>query len=170
MLSINSAVRLPEYVTGPLDYSCAYDRSCIQVWGVSIGAAILQNQLAKRLPAAFLQQILGGEKADSSNVSLVYAIIPLIPGLEEPLKHDVRQAFGEAFNVIWQVMTGILGIGLIASLFMENIPLHTYTDQKRDIQQLDKATAGSDLGQIMEQNSSTSFFKSNETIAFNVAP
>ena len=88
---------------------------------------MLQTQLTRRLPSDFLQQLPGG-------VSLAYALIPVIPTLEEPFKTEVRVAFAESLKVIWQVMIGIAGIGLIASLFMKGLPLHTSVDKQWALQ------------------------------------
>ena len=104
-----------------------------KVWGVSIGAAILQNQLAKRLPTQILQTVLAGGKADSSNIDLAYSIIPVIRTFQEPLKHEVRAAFADSLTVIWQVMTGISGMGLLASLWMQDVPIHNQFDDKWDM-------------------------------------
>ncbi|THH32203.1 hypothetical protein EUX98_g2003 [Antrodiella citrinella] len=106
----------------------------LKVWGVSIGAAILQNELGKHLPAEFLQSIVGeGNSPDSSNVNLIYSVIPLIKGLPEPLKHEVRVAFADAFTVIWKTMVGISAIGLLASLLMRDVPMHKFVDEKWDL-------------------------------------
>ncbi len=94
-----------------------------QVWGIAIGASVLQNELNHRLPPEFLERLPTG-------VDLSYAAIPTIRDLPEPLKDQVRQAFGESIAVIWKVMVGILGIGFLASLFMADVPLHDLTDEK----------------------------------------
>lgn len=92
------------------------------MWGVTIGTAILQTQLSKRLPQAFIEQSPKG-------VSIAYAIIPMIQTLEEPLRSEVRAAFADSLSVMWQVMVGIAGIGLLSSLFMKGLPLHTKVDE-----------------------------------------
>ncbi|THH31764.1 hypothetical protein EUX98_g2446 [Antrodiella citrinella] len=114
------------------------------VWGVSIGAAILQNQLASRLPPQFLETVLNGSSYDSSNVNLVFSVIPLIHTLPEPLKEEVRAAFGDSLAVVWQVMTGILVIGLIASVLMRDVPLHSNVDKKWGVRELEKDGGGKD--------------------------
>lgn len=63
-------------------------------------------------------------------VALAYSAIPAIPSLEEPLKTEVRRAFGESAAVIWQVMIGIAAVGLLTSLPMRALPLHTQVDEK----------------------------------------
>lgn len=98
-----------------------------QVWGVTIGGTILQNQLSSRLPAAFLEQLPQG-------VGLAFSAIPLIGKLSEPLRSEVRQAFGESIVVIWQVMIGIAALGLLTSLPMKSLPLHTQVDERWGIE------------------------------------
>ncbi|KAI5119018.1 hypothetical protein M0805_001877 [Coniferiporia weirii] len=93
-----------------------------QVWGVTVGGTILQNELQKRLPAEFIQQFPSG-------TSVAYSIIPLIPSLEEPFRTSVRVAFAESLRVYWEVMTACAVAGLAASLMMKEVPLHTALDE-----------------------------------------
>ncbi len=65
-----------------------------------------------------------------SGVDLSYATIPVIPTLQNPLKDEVRRAFGESIAVVWEVMVGILGIGFLASLAMRDVPMHGQVDEK----------------------------------------
>ncbi|KAL7279432.1 hypothetical protein ACG7TL_007274 [Trametes sanguinea] len=92
-------------------------------WGVTISAAILQNELKRRLPAAFLQQFPDG-------VEIAYAIIPLIPNLEEPLRSEVRIAFAESMATIWKALAGISAAGFVATFLLREVPMQTYTDEK----------------------------------------
>ncbi|CDO74565.1 hypothetical protein BN946_scf184771.g1 [Trametes cinnabarina] len=101
----------------------SFCRSFSAVWGIAIGASVLQNELSHRLPSEFLERLPSG-------VDLTYAAIPTIRNLPQPLKDEVRQAFGDSITVIWKVMVGILAIGLLASLFMADVPLHDMTDEK----------------------------------------
>lgn len=96
---------------------------CFQVWGVTIGGTVLQNELKKRLPAAFLAQVPQGSE-------VAFSVIPVIAELEEPLRNEVRAAFAGSMQVFWQVLTGIGGIGFLASLFMKGIPLHDSVDKE----------------------------------------
>ncbi|KAN0135475.1 MFS general substrate transporter [Lactarius tabidus] len=93
-----------------------------QIWGVTVGGAILQNELKKKLPASFLAQFPQG-------VELAFAAIPSIPTLEQPMKDEVRKTFGEALKVVWQVVLGITVVGFVSSLGMRQFQLHTNIDQ-----------------------------------------
>ncbi|KAK0191701.1 iron permease [Armillaria mellea] len=92
-----------------------------QIWGITIGGTILQNQLIKKLPQQLLTQF-------SSQGDVVFDVIPLLQELEEPLLGEVRAAFASSLQRIWQVMAGISGVGLLVSLFMRHVSLHTSVD------------------------------------------
>ncbi|OBZ76995.1 putative transporter C3H1.06c [Grifola frondosa] len=98
-------------------------RNFAQVWGVTIGGAVLQNELRKRMPAAFQAQFPEG-------TAVAYATIPLIPHLKDPLKSEVRAAFADSLKVVWEVMVGIAGLGLISCVGMKGLPLHTDVDKR----------------------------------------
>ncbi|KIP04457.1 hypothetical protein PHLGIDRAFT_129482 [Phlebiopsis gigantea 11061_1 CR5-6] len=102
----------------------AFGRQFAGVWGVTIGTAVLQTQLTTRLPADFIATLPGGD-----GVALAYSLVPVIPTLEPPLRGQVQAAYADSIAVIWQVLIGVAGIGLLASLFMKGLPLHTETDK-----------------------------------------
>ncbi len=102
--------------------SIVTDRYDSQGWGVTIGAAVLQNELKQRVPPSFLENFPGG-------VAIAYALIPQIPTMAEPLKNDIQEAFAGSLHVVWQVLIGIAGIGFLSSLFMEGLPLHNSLDK-----------------------------------------
>ncbi|EKM52846.1 uncharacterized protein PHACADRAFT_149773 [Phanerochaete carnosa HHB-10118-sp] len=106
----------------------SFFRSFAGVWGVTIGTAVLQTQLSHRLPAQFIEEFPGG-------VSIAYSAIPVIPTLAEPLRTQVMSAFADSLAVVWQVMTGIAGIGLVSSIFMKGLPLHTEVDENWGIEE-----------------------------------
>ncbi|KAJ3019302.1 hypothetical protein NUW54_g122 [Trametes sanguinea] len=97
-------------------------RSFAQIWGVTIGGALLQNELQRRLPLTVQNAIPG-----LNNVA--YAVIPLIPTMAQPEKDLTRKAFAESLAIIWRMLTAVAGVGLIASLFMRGLPLHTQRDE-----------------------------------------
>lgn len=106
-------------------------RTFSQVWGVAIGGSVLQNQLVKHLPVAFTSQFPAGTE-------LAYAAIPTISSLPRPLQVEVQNAFATSLDVVWRVQLIISAVGMLASLFMRSLPLHTETDRKWD------ATAATD--------------------------
>ncbi|KAI0087468.1 iron permease [Irpex rosettiformis] len=101
----------------------SFFRTFASVWAVTIGGTILQNQLVKRLPEAFSSLFPGGAE-------LAYASISVVPTLEEPLRSEIQKAFSDSIRVIWQVMAGISGLGLLCSLPMKGLPLHTQVDER----------------------------------------
>jgi len=118
----------------------AFIRSMAQIWGITFGSAILTNQLAKNLPPQFTIDFAEG------GVEKVYALIPLIPGLPEPLKSEVQYAFGESLRPVWYTLTGISCIGLATSLLMKDVPLHNYVDEQWQLDEGEKAVPLEDMG------------------------
>ena len=96
-----------------------------QVWGVTVGTAIIQTQLTHRLSPQFLSQIPG-----AGSVALAYSAIPIVPTLAEPLKGKVQDAFARSISVIWLVLMGISGAGLLSTLLMKEVPLHKEVDKQ----------------------------------------
>ncbi|KAJ7931029.1 iron permease [Mycena leptocephala] len=100
-----------------------FTRAFGQVWGVTIGAAVLQNQLVDRLPKGFAGLFPQG-------MPIAYAVIPLISSLPADVAAETRQAFAGALTVMWQVMIGIGALGLVMSLPMKHMALHSDTEEK----------------------------------------
>ncbi|KAJ6567332.1 Mfs1.2 [Mycena vulgaris] len=100
-----------------------YLRALAQTWGVTIGSTVLQNQLKRHLPPDFTRSFPEG-------VEIAYAVIPEIPNLPQPLKDEVRVAFAKGLSTLWQVHIGLAALGLLASLLMRGLPLHTQLDKK----------------------------------------
>ena len=84
---------------------------------------MLQNELHKHLPTGFTSQFPQGTE-------IAYATIPAISGLPEPLRSEVREAFANSLKVVWEVLLAIAGLGLVSSLFMKALPLHSAVDDK----------------------------------------
>ncbi|PAV21574.1 MFS general substrate transporter [Pyrrhoderma noxium] len=93
-----------------------------QIWGVTAGGTVLQNKLTEKLPDDFISKFPGG-------TSIAYSVIPLIPTLPSELKREVQDAFAEGLRSFWLVLVGISCAGLLSSLFMEGLPLHTEMDK-----------------------------------------
>ncbi|KAJ7917185.1 iron permease [Mycena leptocephala] len=100
-----------------------FTRAFGQVWGVTIGATVLQNRLAQHLPKSF-------EGVFPQGTQIAYAVIPLIPTLPPDVAAATREAFASALGVMWQVMIGIGALGLVVSLAMKHMSLHSDTDEK----------------------------------------
>jgi hypothetical protein len=94
----------------------------IQIWGITAGGAIIQNELKNRLPASFLTQFPQG-------VEIAFETIPIIPSLNQPLKDDVRNTFGIALKVVWQVVLGISIAGMLCNIGVKQLKLHTEIDE-----------------------------------------
>jgi hypothetical protein len=107
----------------------AFLRSFAQIWGIAIGGAILTNQLRFNLPAEFLAQFPDG-------TDIIYETIPEIKNLAQPLQDEVRQAFSQSLRPVWYTVTAIFFLGFISSLFMKDIPMHNYVDEKWTMSEL----------------------------------
>ena len=103
----------------------------MQTWGVTISATILQNELKRNLPTDFVQQFPDG-------VEIAYAVIPLIPGLEEPLRSEVQAAFAQSMATIWKALAGISAAGFVATFLLREVPMQSYTDDKFGLQQQER--------------------------------
>jgi len=99
-----------------------FTRAFGQVWGVTIGATVLQNRLAQHLPKSF-------EGVFPQGTQIAYAVIPLIPTLPADIAAETREAFASALGMMWQVMIGIGALGLVVSLAMKHMSLHSDTDE-----------------------------------------
>ncbi|KAJ7101372.1 major facilitator superfamily domain-containing protein [Mycena belliarum] len=100
-----------------------FTRAFGQVWGVTIGATVMQNRLSTDLPASFKGVFPQGTQ-------IAYAVIPLIPTLPADVAEETRKAFASALGELWQVMIGIGAVGLLISLAMKHIDLHSDTDEE----------------------------------------
>ncbi|KAH8833360.1 major facilitator superfamily domain-containing protein [Flagelloscypha sp. PMI_526] len=103
-------------------------RTWAQTWGITISATILQNELIKNLPTAFTSQFPAG-------VEIAFAAIEYIPKLPEPVQTEVKVAFAKSMSVIWYVMIGISGIGLLSVLMMREVPLRETLDDTYGLEQ-----------------------------------
>jgi hypothetical protein len=75
------------------------------------------------LPASFLAQFPQG-------VEIGFETISVIPSLEQPLKDAVRNAFGTALKVVWQLVLGVAIAGSLGSIGMKQLQLHTNIDNE----------------------------------------
>ncbi|KAJ7499342.1 iron permease [Mycena latifolia] len=107
----------------------SFTRSFCQTWGITISSTVLQNMLKKRLPLQFVSQFPPG-------FEIAYAAIPAIRQLEDPLRKEVENAFARSMAVVWQVMIGISGLGLVFSLFMAEVPMGTTVDERYTLKEM----------------------------------
>ena len=70
--------------------------------------------------------------------------------LPEPARTQVREAFADSMVVMWQVMTGIAAVGLLSSVFMKALPLHTEVDARWGIEE-SKPSAGQEEEKAVEE-------------------
>ncbi|KAI0310338.1 MFS general substrate transporter [Amylostereum chailletii] len=91
------------------------------VWGVTLGGAILQNELAEHLPPALVARF-------PAKTEIVFAVVPEIGALDPAMKDAVRAAFARALGVMWRVLVGLSGAGFGVSLAMRRFALHTEVD------------------------------------------
>ncbi|KAF8890390.1 iron permease [Infundibulicybe gibba] len=108
-----------------------FTRNFGQVWGVTIGSTILQNYLSDHLPNDFLGRFPQG-------TAVAYSIIPIIGDLPPDLAEQTRVAFAGGLSRFWEVMIGIGGLGLLISLMMKHMKLHTMTDKEWSTESRDK--------------------------------
>ncbi|KZT60036.1 MFS general substrate transporter [Calocera cornea HHB12733] len=98
-------------------------RTAANTFGVTIGAAVLQNELRRTLPAGFSQQLPAG-------ADIAYAAIPQIAGLPLPLRDDVRDAFALSLSTLWKITAGICALGLVSSAGMKQVSMSASVDQE----------------------------------------
>ncbi|KAJ7596369.1 Mfs1.2 [Mycena floridula] len=90
-----------------------------QIWGITIGGTVLQNELSKRVPKGLVE----------ASGDLTYAVITSIREMPEDARIELQNVFAESMRTLWLVMLGISAVGLVSSLMMEGLPLHTNTDE-----------------------------------------
>ncbi|KIJ30066.1 hypothetical protein M422DRAFT_268422 [Sphaerobolus stellatus SS14] len=100
----------------------SFIRSFAQAWGITLSSTVLQNELKKNLPEAFLSRFPDG-------LQIAFAAIPHIKSLPEPLRTQVREAFADSMSTVWKVMIGISGLGLLSVLLLKEIPLQQTTNE-----------------------------------------
>ncbi|ORY63676.1 iron permease [Leucosporidium creatinivorum] len=111
-----------------------FTRAFGQVFGIAIGSTVLQNQLTKNLPSEFTSQLGGSSE-------IAFSAIPLISGLAEPLRTEVRAAFANSIQTIWQVMIGLAGLGFLVAFAMRSLPLTSEVDENWGLAEKKPASA-----------------------------
>ncbi|KAF7792049.1 hypothetical protein EIP86_003077 [Pleurotus ostreatoroseus] len=111
----------------------SFVRNFAYTWGVTIAATVLQNELKKKLPDAFLALF-------SDSVEIAYAAIPVIRTLDEPLRTEVKNAFADSMSVVWKVMIGIGGLGFLSLALIREIPMQQMTDDRFGLHEGEKVS------------------------------
>jgi len=122
-MGLYSFVRGLSLVSLAISFAEHDELTVIKTWGVTLSTVILQNELQSRLPTAFISQF--GEGAE-----IAYAIIPTIPSLAQPLQAEVQAVFADSLSIVWKVMIGVAGAGMLTAFTMKEIPMHSTTDDK----------------------------------------
>jgi len=118
-------------------------RTFSQAWGVAISGTILQDSLKTRLPTALLAELPDG-------VQIAYSIIPQIKTFSPAQQEQIRTAFAESFTLIWKIMAGVCGLGLLSTSLIQDIPLRKVTDKEWGF--TDKGDAGQHSGADVEKS------------------
>ena len=100
----------------------------MQVWGVTVGGTVLQNELLKKLPEEFIQQFPTGTQ-------VAYSIIPLIKSFPDNLKDEIRAAFADSLRVYWRILLYVCGFGFLSCFALKGLPLHTNLDEQWGLQE-----------------------------------
>lgn len=124
----------------------AFMRAFAQTWGITISATILQNELKKKLPEAFLAQFPQGTE-------IAYAAIPQIGNLPEPLRSEVRAAFASSMAVIWKTMIGIAGLGVLTLFGLKEVEMKMFTDDAFGLTEAQKQRQRDEEATITGSNS-----------------
>ncbi|KAF8157257.1 major facilitator superfamily domain-containing protein [Crassisporium funariophilum] len=116
---------LPLSANGPAVAFLTFLRQFSQAWGVAVGGTILQNSIKKKLPSTLLLA-----EHLSEDGQLAYALIPLVPGLPQPLKRQVQDAFLQSLREVWIAFEICTVVGLASFFAMRNYPLKKTVDGK----------------------------------------
>ncbi|KAJ3005277.1 hypothetical protein NUW54_g4410 [Trametes sanguinea] len=133
-------ISTPFAILAPLPFSNSahalsffmFARSFAQCWGIVIAGAIVQNVLQNQLPKAFLDTLPEGAQ-------IAYAAIPTISSIrDETVRAEVRTAFAHATRLVWHVMIGFAGAGLLSTLLMREEQMKRSLDERWGLEEMDQ--------------------------------
>ncbi|KAK4703181.1 hypothetical protein P7C70_g3037, partial [Phenoliferia sp. Uapishka_3] len=104
----------------------SFCRAFAGVVAITIGGSILQNRLVEKLPYEVFEQFRKAEETSG----IAYKVIPFIHIIPEPLKTQVRDAYTDSLRTVWQALVALNGIGLVLSLFMDDIKMSSKVSAK----------------------------------------
>ncbi|KAH9916586.1 major facilitator superfamily domain-containing protein, partial [Epithele typhae] len=127
----------------------SFCRTFAQAWGIAIGSTVLQNELARTLPAGFAARFPTG-------ADIAYAAIPALRALPDPtLRAVVEAAFAQSLRVLWLTMVGVSGLGWLSVWMMREIKMEVKTDAtyglnegKRRRRDVEKAAPGAEATDV----------------------
>lgn len=85
-------------------------------------------------------------------MQIAYAVIPKISSLQEPLKSEVRAVFARATRLIWQVMIGISGAGLLTVFLMREERMRGNIDEQWGLQEKSERASGPESDSAVKLN------------------
>lgn len=104
----------------------------LQSWGMTVAGTIVQNVLLNKLPQAFLDMLPEGPQ-------IAYGAIPIIPTIADTtLRNEVRHAYAQAMRLVWWVMLGISGAGMLSTLLMREEKMKRSLDDRWGLKEKNK--------------------------------
>jgi len=100
----------------------SFTRSVGQTLGVAVGGVILQNQLLQKLRAYPNLAAKGAEY--SHNAVALASLLRDMP--DTPDRADLKQAYADSLKVVFAVMCGLCGVGLLLSLLVKDYSLDRF--------------------------------------------
>ncbi|KAG8869189.1 hypothetical protein FRB98_002786, partial [Tulasnella sp. 332] len=151
-------VQFPVLASPPLSETAhalalfTFIRQFATTWGITIGSTIPQNGLTKNLPHSVITEVSATTSGSVHN-EIAYVIIPLISGLQEPLKTQTQVAFATSLRLIWHVLLGVCGLGLLSVLLMKEIPMQEVNSDEFGMK--DKKVKGEKAVELDEKTMTT---------------
>ncbi|KAG8874652.1 hypothetical protein FRB97_005748 [Tulasnella sp. 331] len=151
-------VQFPVLASPPLSETAhalalfTFIRQFATTWGITIGSTIPQNGLTKNLPHSVITEVSATTSGSVHN-EIAYVIIPLISGLQEPLKTQTQVAFATSLRLIWHVLLGVCGLGLLSVLLMKEVPMQEVTSDEFGMK--DKKVKGEKAMELDEKTMTT---------------
>ena len=122
---------------------------------VVIGNVVFQNEMVKRRPS--LAASIGQATADRLTGGSAAANVRILKDLPPTQQHEARMAYWHSLRTMWIMYVALMGVTLVASLFMVHQKLSTQhvatktglkaeeEHRKKDIEQKKKAGVGNDV-------------------------
>ncbi|KAI9816628.1 MAG: hypothetical protein M1832_005013 [Thelocarpon impressellum] len=99
----------------------SFFRAFGQAIGVAVGGVVFQNRIKQNLLLYPALVPLADEY--SKDASSLVQVIKALPADQDAVKADIVASYVDALQVVWAVMCGLAGLGLLASLFTKGLGL-----------------------------------------------